>query len=1162
MSFTVMALAQDTEIVNIKVCCRAKTPMEDWRVDIFFVAAQVLNADLEARSDPRRVEVEVIQVNLDWSEYVNKFVHDYDAGEAPDIWLTGHEYIDTQVEAGRIIALDEMIRELPIFNLAFDTLWDCTKYKGKIWGVPQDDEERLLLYWSKSLLKQIGWTNEEIAALPGKIEKGEFTLYDMLETAKQAVDKGVVEPGSGFWTRPNNGPDFTAFYYAFGGETIDPATGKLVFDKTAGLKYYKFFSDAVQKCEFMHLDPGYRFGNDWGKAWHTEVSGSKVLFWVGGTSQWAELAEIYLKDLGGEMYAWENFGFGLIPAAEKGDKPNSLTHPLAHPLVYVINSQCKHQDLALALLRILQSQTEYKFYKGSCLLSEALFYMLDYTTFLPNSPYWGTYSTITYEALAEVVSGTFTPEEAVDFVVEGLNRELGDKTPEPKVLHESYATFPLTNQRILCWKYFDETSEEITFDCYGNLEEAENKEMQRYDELFGKLSPELAYCLDYPDQCLEEFPQEYAEEFRNRGMIPVAIWLEASLPSRIEEVCISAKMHINEEMSIEDVEREIQECFELQSNWYGQLRTEVVHLLNFHGYWNNETSYASIAAPLLYTELPIRDTSIYDELERLDLVDAIYLAGVGETKLDSAIPTIKANEVWDRQDTTGSGRGLYIEGKGIKIAVVESGRIDFTKDCFSFSYGEHVTRDNLLSTDKHKTRVAEVVANYSTMDGAAPSSSLLSADSKDHSEKRLVAAIDWALSKGAHILNASLGLPAKCDKGTDNAFSRYFDFVVFRHMRAVTAVAGNESDLLKKSYNYVCSPALGYNVVAVGGINDNNTAAWADDSMYNESNVRNPKSTFNDREKPDVCAVAASITSPSFGKAWSGTSFAAPAVAGVIGLLTQREPYLIKWPEATKAIVMVSAVHSIDPKDKNRIDQWEGAGTVVASEADNVVRNNWYKTILASKKDFPLKIHFNANKGEKVRFVITWDSHAQKKAKLISNKLEADLDLMVFDPAGKMVDHALHCDNSYEIAEFTAPATGVYEARIVELGFDAKYEFIAAAWHRSAAPHLQFSGGLISITVKPGKKVSIELRGMPGHDWALCQDAEVGTSHYLGLRLDLSGCSQVHQRATFDANGRAKYEFILPDYPAGQKLYLQAISGTGGLRKDLHKSNVLSLTVE
>jgi len=435
MSFTAMALAQDLEIIPIKIRCRAKPPMEDWRGLNFIVAERDLNADLEAISDPRRVKVEIIQDNLDWGEYITEFVLGYGAGESPDIWLTGHEYIGTQSEAGRIIPLDGIIEEFPIFNLVFDTLWDSSMYKDKIWGVPQDAEARPL-YWNKTLLKKLGWSDEEIAALAGKIIKGEFTLYNMLETAKQAVDKGVVEPGNGFWTRPKNGPDFTPFYYAFGGETIDPATGKLVFDKTAGLKYYKFFYDAAQEYGSMGC-----LGLDWSSAWHPGVSGGKVLFWVGGTWQWAEWAEKFLKDLGGEAYMWENFGFGLIPAAEKGGKPNSLTHPLA----YLVSSQCKHPDLAVALiakvtnygpntrhaiasthLGILKGQTEYKFYKGSRLLSEAL-YMLDYTTFLPNNPNWGTYSTITYEALAAIVAGEFTPQEAVDFVVEGLNRELGDK---------------------------------------------------------------------------------------------------------------------------------------------------------------------------------------------------------------------------------------------------------------------------------------------------------------------------------------------------------------------------------------------------------------------------------------------------------------------------------------------------------------------------------------------------------------------------------------------------------------------------------------------------------------------------------------------------------------------------------------------------------------
>ena len=435
MSFTVMAFAQDTEVVPIKIRTRSTPPMEDWRGNNFLIAVQDLNADLEAVGDPRRVEIEVIQDNLGWGEYKTEFVLGYGAGEAPDIWLTGHEDIGVHAEAGRIIALDELLKEFPIFKIVFDTLWDCTMYKGEIWGVPQDAEARPL-YWNKSLLKKLGWSDGEVAALPGKIEKGEFTLYDMLETAKQAVDKGVVESGNGFWTRPSNGGDFTAFYYAFGGETIDSATGKLVFDKTAGLKYYKFFNDAVQEYGSMGC-----LGLGWSDAWHPGVTGDRVVFWVGGTWQWAEWAEVYLKDLGGEAYMWENFGFGLIPAVEKGGKPNSLTHPLT----YFISSQCKHPDLALALiakvtnygpntrhaiasthLGILKGQTEYKFYKQSRLLSETV-YMLDYTTFLPNNPYWGTYSTVTWEALAAVVSGDFTPEEAVDFVVEGLNRELGDK---------------------------------------------------------------------------------------------------------------------------------------------------------------------------------------------------------------------------------------------------------------------------------------------------------------------------------------------------------------------------------------------------------------------------------------------------------------------------------------------------------------------------------------------------------------------------------------------------------------------------------------------------------------------------------------------------------------------------------------------------------------
>ncbi len=423
------------ELVTIKARCRAKPPMEDWRGNNILMAVPEVNALLEAKGDNRRLQAEVVQDNMGWGDLVTEFVLATDAGEAPDIWLTGHEFIGAQAEGGRIMPLDDMIGDYPEFANLIDNLWDCVKYKGKIWGIPQDAEARPI-YWNKPLLRKLGWSDVKIEALPENIRKGEFTLYDMLDTAKEAVDKGIVKKGMGFWHRPKNGPDFTAFYYAFGGETIDPKTGKMVFDREAFKKYYQFFWDASQTYKVTEV-----LGVGWGDTWHPSVSGGKVLFFLGGTWQWAEWAELFVKDLGGEAFLFENFGFGLVPAAEKGGRPNTLTHPLA----YLISSQSKNPDIALALLAkittdeantrhainsthlgILKSQADYEPYKKSRILSETL-YMLDYTTYLPNNPNWGPYSTITYEALAAVEAGELTPEKALAFAEDGLKRELGDK---------------------------------------------------------------------------------------------------------------------------------------------------------------------------------------------------------------------------------------------------------------------------------------------------------------------------------------------------------------------------------------------------------------------------------------------------------------------------------------------------------------------------------------------------------------------------------------------------------------------------------------------------------------------------------------------------------------------------------------------------------------
>jgi inositol-phosphate transport system substrate-binding protein len=265
-------------------------------------------------------------------------------------------------------------------------------------------------------------------------------MSDMLDTAEAAVDAGVVDAGMGYWMRPSNGDDFTAVYFAFGGELIDADTGKLVYDTTAGLKFYEFFERGL-------ADGGsYGFlGAGWDDGFHPAVAGGKVLFWAGGTWQWAEWAQKWTGksnlDLGGEAYQFENWGYGLYPAGEAGGSPTTVSHPMA----YMISSQLEHPDLALALiakattdeantrhainsahLGILTTQASYEPYMNEVFLGSVT-YMVDYASFLPNNPNWGTVKQVTFDALSAVQTGEFTAQQAVDFVVESLQNQLGDE---------------------------------------------------------------------------------------------------------------------------------------------------------------------------------------------------------------------------------------------------------------------------------------------------------------------------------------------------------------------------------------------------------------------------------------------------------------------------------------------------------------------------------------------------------------------------------------------------------------------------------------------------------------------------------------------------------------------------------------------------------------
>jgi len=422
------------ELITLTARCKANPPTEDGRCNNLLLAVVHANEELAKSGDSRRIQLETIQDNKDWGPYKTEFELASDAGEAPDIIASGHEDIGNWASSGIIIDMTDMIGNYHELDDVIERLWASTELNGKRWAVPQDAEARPL-FWTKPLLLQVeGWDQARVDGLGAEIASGAFTFADMLDTAEAADEQGVVATGNGFWHRPKNGPDFLYYYYNAGGEIVGSGDA-LVFDKDAGLAVYEMFESMTQERGITSTT---RLDGDWG-SWNTDVASAEVvLFWAGGTWQWADWAKNYVVD-GGQDFLFDNIGYGAIPAGTTG-KPTTLTHPI----VYMISSGSEYPDLAMQLiaaattaeinspyavasghLGVVNAQSENEIYTSDRWLS-AVLPLLEFTTFLPNSPYWSAYSEAYYLGIQAVSSGDLSAAEALDVVVSQLENELGD----------------------------------------------------------------------------------------------------------------------------------------------------------------------------------------------------------------------------------------------------------------------------------------------------------------------------------------------------------------------------------------------------------------------------------------------------------------------------------------------------------------------------------------------------------------------------------------------------------------------------------------------------------------------------------------------------------------------------------------------------------------
>ncbi|WP_144127886.1 S8 family serine peptidase [Catellatospora sichuanensis] len=296
----------------------------------------------------------------------------------------------------------------------------------------------------------------------------------------------------------------------------------------------------------------------------------------------------------------------------------------------------------------------------------------------------------------------------------------------------------------------------------------------------------------------------------------------------------------------------------------------------------------------------------------------IWLDRKVSASLDSSVPAIGAPAAWS----------AGFDGAGTKVAVLDTGYDAAHPDLA----GRVVAEQNFTYTwkiddfDGHGTHVASTIAGSGAASqgrsrGVAPSAQLLVGkvlDDYGHGQTSwIIAGMEWAVAQGADVVNMSLG--SESPDCTDPLA------VAVEHLAATSGAlfvvaAGNAGP----GRSTVSSPGCAPSVLTVGAVDDKGATA----QFSSRGAVAG-----GGRSKPDLAAPGVAIMAAKAGgngdnayTALSGTSMAAPHVAGAAAILAQQHP---DWTPARIKAALVSAAH---PRTASRVQE-QGAGMLDVARA-------------------------------------------------------------------------------------------------------------------------------------------------------------------------------------------------------------------------------------
>lgn len=326
VSSTVVFLIQLLALVTLSACdllprppapssadyCNIQTPIisdpNDVSIKVWASAPRQhclrLYATLIAAENVAGVSVTPVEMNLNSKPYDNALFDAVRSNDAPDIAFVYHKLALDLANEGALY---------PIEKCGFTTRdWMSDIFRISDWALPFEADIKLLFY-SKVILRQLGWSEEKVQGLPESIANGTVVLDDLFAISQQALGQNLIKQGFAFTIYENRFATIIHLYQQFDdsySRNTPLAIDKYSMSQTLAI-LEQAFTSKISHTAFNQK----QYSNITNRlALRDALAHGRILFAHASASEWTRMLLDHITD---EELLNQNIGMALLPSIKR-----------------------------------------------------------------------------------------------------------------------------------------------------------------------------------------------------------------------------------------------------------------------------------------------------------------------------------------------------------------------------------------------------------------------------------------------------------------------------------------------------------------------------------------------------------------------------------------------------------------------------------------------------------------------------------------------------------------------------------------------------------------------------------------------------------------------------------------------------------------------------